>query len=85
MSQELRRSSIFNDYSHQQLENYLSFGSGNYANDGRILLTYVDDALMFEASLTIAADIPAPSFFLMVLLPLAKLLNGSRTREKFGA
>jgi len=67
MSQKLRRSIIFNDYSQQQLENYLSFGSGNYANDNRTFLTYVDDAIMFEASLTIIADIPEPSSLLMAL------------------
>lgn len=72
-------------YSQQQLENYLSFGTGDYANDGRILLTYADDAIMSAASLTITANIPEPSSFLMVLLPLAMLLNVMRTRAKLGA
>lgn len=68
-------------YSQTQLANYLSFGVGDFVNDGRIVMTYSDDAMVSGASLRLTATIPEPAT--MTLLTLG-LLPGLLLRRKVG-
>lgn len=65
-------------YSQQQLSNFLSFGSGDFANDGRIVLTYGDDSIVSGASLTLTADVPEPASFVLLGAGLAALWSTRR-------
>jgi hypothetical protein len=60
-------------YSQQQLSNFLSFGVGDFANDGRIVLTYGDDAIVSGATLRLVADVPEPGTLLLALASLGLL------------
>ena len=68
-------------FSQEQLENFLSFGSGDYANDGRIVLVYGDDAILSGAALTLTAnDIPVPGTLALLLGLLPAFALGRRQR-----
>lgn len=61
-------------YTGEQLYNFLSLGSGDFFNDGRIVLRYGDDAIVSGAALTLTA-VPEPGSLALVgvgmtLLPL---------------
>ena len=65
---------LFDFYTSQQLENFLSGGTGDFVNDGRIVLTYGDDAILSGAALTLTArTVPEPgtlALFSLALLPV---------------
>ncbi len=65
-------------YSQEQLENFLSNGSGDYVNDGRIVLTYSDDAILTGAALRITADIPEPTTLALLTLGLLGIAMRAR-------
>lgn len=65
-------------YSQQQLANFLSGGTGDFVNDGRILLTYGDDSIVSGASLTLTADVPEPASFVLLGAGLAALWSTRR-------
>lgn len=66
-------------YNHQQLENFLSFGIGDFVNDGRILLTYADDSIVSGASLRFtASDVPEPVTLALMSIGLAGIGFGKR-------
>ena len=69
-------------YSQTQLANYLSMGVGDFVNDGRIVLTYSDDAMVSGASLRLTATIPEPATVALLALGL---LPGLALRRKSGA
>ncbi|MGZ8289604.1 MAG: PEP-CTERM sorting domain-containing protein [Telluria sp.] len=68
-------------YSQQQLANFLSGGTGDFVNDGRILLTYADDSIVSGASLTLTANVPEPTSFFLLGAGLAALWS-TRRRTK---
>ncbi|MBE7527384.1 MAG: PEP-CTERM sorting domain-containing protein [Burkholderiales bacterium] len=68
-------------YSRQQLANFLSFGTGDFSGDGRILLTYADDAIVSGAALRLIAKIPEPATLSLLLLGLLPI---SYYRKKSG-
>lgn len=68
-------------YSQQQLSNFLSGGIGDFVNDGRILLTYADDSIVSGASLTLTANVPEPTTFVLLGAGLAALWS-TRRRTK---
>lgn len=68
-------------YSQQQLANFLSGGTGDFINDGRILLTYADDSIVSGAALTLTANVPEPTSFILLGTGLAALWS-SRRRTK---
>ncbi|MCX8116153.1 MAG: PEP-CTERM sorting domain-containing protein, partial [Burkholderiaceae bacterium] len=55
-------------YSQEQLRNFLSGGVGDFFSDGRIVLTYGDDAFVTGANLRLTSFISEPST--LALLPL---------------
>jgi hypothetical protein len=66
-------------YSQQQLANFLSFGIGDFVNDGRILFTYADDSIVSGALLRLTADVPEPTSLVLLGAGLAALW---RTRRR---
>lgn len=68
-------------YSQTQLSNYLSGGVGDFVNDGRIVLTYSDDAMVTGAALRLTATIPEPATLALLALGL---LPGLALRRKSG-
>ncbi|MDT8383070.1 MAG: PEP-CTERM sorting domain-containing protein [Gammaproteobacteria bacterium] len=75
---------LLNFYSQQQLENYLSGGIGDFVNDGRILLTYGDDAIVSGAALRITANIPEPGTLALFSLGLLSVFAVRRRKLKNG-
>lgn len=69
-------------YTQQQLENFLSGGTGDFANDGRILLTYGDDAVVSGAALTLTANIPEPGTLTLFSLGLLSVFTVRRKRNR---
>lgn len=59
-------------YTGEQLYNFLSLGSGDFFNDGRIVLRYGDDATVSGAALTLTA-VPEPGSLALVGLGAALL------------
>lgn len=69
-------------YSQQQLANFLSGGTGDFINDGRILLTYADDSIVSGAALTLTANVPEPTSFVLLGAGLAALWNTRRRTKR---
>ncbi|MBI5256573.1 MAG: PEP-CTERM sorting domain-containing protein [Burkholderiales bacterium] len=61
-------------YTNEQLTNMLSNGSGDFLNDGRIVLQYADDATVSGAALTLTV-IPEPATLALVAVALAGCLT----------
>jgi len=73
---------LLNYFSETQLENYLSNGSGDFANDGRILFTYSDDAIVTGAALRLTANIPEPGTLALLSLGLLASLTIQRRKNR---
>ena len=69
-------------YSQTQLGNYLSFGSGDYAGDGRIRLTYADDAVVWGSSMILTASVPEPGALALLSAGLIPVLVGRKKRRE---
>ena len=61
---------LLNYFSETQLENYLSNGTGDFVNDGRIVFTYGDDAIVTGAALRVTAYVPEPGTLALLSLGL---------------
>lgn len=69
-------------YSREQLVNFLSGGIGDFFGDGRIAITYGDDAFVTGANLRLTADIPEPgTLALLALGTLSVVVLRARRRR----
>jgi PEP-CTERM motif len=74
-----------NYYSNEQLVNFLSGGSGQFFQDGRIIMTYGDDSIVSGAALTLTANVPEPASFVLASLGLVGLLSARRLGQASSA
>ena len=73
---------LLNYYTTEQISNYLSGGVGDFLTDGRILLTYSDDATVSGMNLLLTSDVPEPGTWALMLAALLAMVATGKQRAR---